>query len=120
MIKSFLLRSVPTLTLACVLASAAYAGPLEDGVKAYTKADYSTAVRLLKPLAESGNTDAQYLMAGMYAKGQGVPEDKVRAYVMYDKAAQGGDPDAGADRDKLLSEMKPDQVEEAKRQAAGH
>jgi len=114
MIKAFLTGTV----LALAITGTAFAGPLEDGVKAYTKADYSTAVRLLRPLAEKGDADAKYLMAGMYAKGLGVSEDKVRAYVIYDQAAQGGDPDAAVDRDKLASEMKPEQVEEAKKKAA--
>ncbi len=118
MIKTFLIRSVPTVALVCALTGAAYAGPLEDGVKAYTKADYSTAVRLLKPLAEKGDADARYLMAGMYAKGLGVSEDKVHAYLLYDEAAKKGDPEAASDRDKLAAEMKPEQVEEAKKKAA--
>ena len=48
-VKSFLL-----LFVLCI-SNDAYAGSLEDGVAAYTKGDFSTAMRLFRPLAESGN-----------------------------------------------------------------
>jgi localization factor PodJL len=114
---------LPSLGRAMALLSlfwfqSATAGPLEDGVKAYSRAEYATAVRLLMPLAEKGNIDAQFTVALMYAKGLGVAEDKVRAYMWYDLAARTGDKDAASDRDALGSGMTPDQVAEAKRLAA--
>jgi len=118
MIKSFLGRAIPALAMTCLASGMAFAGPLEDGVAAYTRADYAAAMRLLKPLAEKGNSDAQYLLGGMYHKGQGVSEDKVRAYLYYDLAARAGDEDAGGERDRVASDMTPEQVEEAKKRAA--
>ncbi len=98
--------------------SSATAGPLEDGVKAYSRADYATAMKLLSPLADAGNIDAQYSVAMMYQKGQGVTEDKVKAHMWYDLAARKGDKDAAADRDSMESGMTPQQVSDSKAAAA--
>jgi len=51
------------------------AGPLEDGRAAYDRGDYATALRLLRPLADQGNADAESDLGVMYDKGQGVPQD---------------------------------------------
>ena len=75
MIKSFLLA----LVLAASLASAAVAGPFEDGYAAYDKGDYATAMRLWRPLADQGNAEAQYSLGLMYDNGQGVPQDYAQA-----------------------------------------
>ena len=108
-----------TAGLSLVLATAmpAAAGPLEDGVKALTKADYRTAERLLMPLAEQGNVDAQYSIAAMYQRGQGFEEDKVKAHMWFDLASRNGDKDAALDRDALEREMTPEQIAEAKQMA---
>ena len=42
-----------------LLADSAIAGALEDGVAAYVRQDYPTALRLLRPLAEHGVAEAQ-------------------------------------------------------------
>ena len=105
------------LMLALAATYPAVAGPLEDGVKAYSKADYNTAQRLLMPLAEQGNIDAQYSIGMMYARGQGYNEDKVKAHMWYDLASKKGDKDAAADRDALERDMTPDQIAQAKQMA---
>lgn len=61
--------------VAAALAKGAFAGPLEDGVAAYSRGDFATALRLLRPLAENGNAYAQYSLGFMYATGKGVPRD---------------------------------------------
>jgi hypothetical protein len=47
------------LVVAVVMASAAVAGQFEDATAAYDRGDYATALRLLRPLAEQGDADAQ-------------------------------------------------------------
>jgi len=47
-------------------AETALAGPFEDGVAAYQRGDYATALRLLQPLAEHGNADAQFNLGIIY------------------------------------------------------
>ena len=53
----------PTLTALRMLVAvtgAAIAGPFEDATAADERGDYATAYRLLLPLADKGNADAQY------------------------------------------------------------
>jgi TPR repeat protein len=71
-------------------AGAVAAGPLEDGVAAYDGGDYATALRLMRPLAEQGNADAQNHLGQMYRQGQGVPQDYAAAMKWYRKAAEQG------------------------------
>lgn len=80
--------------MAMTLAGMAFAGPLEDGVAAYDRGDYATALRLLHPLANGGNRDAQYRLGIMYGTGQGVPQDYVDARKWYRMAADQGNADA--------------------------
>ena len=67
------------------------AGPLDDGIDAYNRADYSTAYRLLRPLAEGGVPDAQFMLGALYEKGLGVPQDFTEALKWYRKDAEAGD-----------------------------
>jgi hypothetical protein len=66
------------------------AGPLEDGLAAYDRGDFATAMRLWRPLAEQGNVTAQYNLGVMYAKGRGVPQDDAEAVKWYRLAAEQG------------------------------
>jgi hypothetical protein len=45
--------------MAMMLAGAAVAGPLEEGLAAYVRGDDASALRLFLPLANEGNADAQ-------------------------------------------------------------
>ena len=51
------------------------AGPHEDARAAAERGDFATALRLWHPLAEQGNSTAQYNLGAMYSQGQGVPQD---------------------------------------------
>ena len=46
-----------------------FADPLEDGQAAYNRGDYTTALKLLRPLAEQGNANAQNNIGWMYDQG---------------------------------------------------
>jgi len=63
------------VAVALALAGEAVAGPLEDADAAYDRGDYATTLRLLRPLAESGDPKAQFNIGVMYALGQGVQQD---------------------------------------------
>ncbi len=67
---------------------------LDEGVAAYQRGDYATALREWRPLAEQGNAAAQYNLGVMYNKGQGVPQDYGEAMKWYRKAAEQGIADA--------------------------
>ncbi len=58
--------------LLVVLAAPAWAG-FDDGMAAYDRGDYETALREFRPLAEQGNALAQHNLGVMYDNGQGVP-----------------------------------------------
>jgi TPR repeat protein len=76
--------------LAFALFSVAVAGPFEEGVAALQRGDFATALRLLRPLAASGNADAQFNLGWMYANGKGVSRDDKEAIVWHRKAAEQG------------------------------
>ncbi len=61
------------------LAVPANAGPFEDGLAAYRRDDYATALKFWRPLAEQGDAQAQHNLGFMYANGQGVPQDNAEA-----------------------------------------
>ena len=74
---------------------------LEDGIAAFEKHDFNTAVRLIEPLAEQGNIEAEYFMGTFYMYGHGVAMDPPQATVWFKRAyghwetqARAGDPAA--------------------------
>ena len=69
-------------------------GGLNEGLAAAQAGDYATALRELKPLAEQGNAEAQYLLGVMYGSGDGVPQDYKEAVKWYRKAAEQGNAEA--------------------------
>ena len=72
------------------MAVPAYAGPYEDGLAAYEREDYATALKFWRPLAEQGNADAQFNLGGMYDSAEGVPYDYAEVAKWYRKAADQG------------------------------
>jgi TPR repeat protein len=77
-----------TLTaLFMLLPGIALSGPFEDGVAAYDRGDYTTAIRLFRPLAEQGIASAQYNLGYMLAHGKGAPQNYGEALEWYRKAA---------------------------------
>ena len=54
-----------------------------DGLAAYNRGDYTTALTILKPLASEDQPDAAYIVGEMYAYAQGVPQDYSEAYYWY-------------------------------------
>ena len=67
-----------------------FADPLEDGQAAYNRGDYATALKLLRPLAEQGNANAQNNLGWMYDQGDGVTQDFKEAAKWYRSAAEEG------------------------------
>jgi Sel1 repeat len=86
---SLSVRTAATLILAA-FTQAVIASPVEDGNAAYQRGDYGTAVKLLRPLVDQGNADAQDILAVMYYVGQGVPQSRTEAIRLYRLAAEQG------------------------------
>jgi TPR repeat protein len=53
--------------------------------------DHVSAVKILRPLAEQGDTVAQAYLGYLYVDGHGVPEDHVESAFWYRRAAEQGD-----------------------------
>ena len=82
---------IAALTLSFTeISDVAFAGPLEDSMAAYDRGDYATAVRLVRPLAEQGNAQAQNSLGAMYYNGKGVVKDFKEAVRWYRLAAAQG------------------------------
>ena len=90
------LRLSSRLTLSVIVAvllsaSSALAGALEDGVAAFHRGDYATALRLFQPLAEQGDATAEVCLGDMYGdEGLGVARNPNEALKWYRKAADQG------------------------------
>jgi uncharacterized protein len=84
-----LLAALFLLTLAIAQPSPA-AADMNEGIAAYKRGDYAAALIELRPLAEQGNSDAQFYLGIMYYNGQGVPQDYSEAVKWYRKAAGQG------------------------------
>ena len=76
------------IILLCLLTSLSVSADFQKGLDAYNGADYATALREWKPLAEQGYALAQYNLALMYANGEGVPEDDKEAVKWFRLAAE--------------------------------
>lgn len=62
----------------------------DDGMAAYQRGDYATALHEWRPLAEQGDASAQYNLGQMHHNGDGVPQDDSEAKKWYHKAAEQG------------------------------
>jgi len=61
-----------------------------DAGAAYVKGDFVQVVKLLRPLAEKGNSEAQYKLGVMFDQGQGVAQDYLEASKWYRLSAVQG------------------------------
>ncbi len=73
---------------------AALARNLAAGQKAFMDGRYETAKSVLRPLAEAGEAEAQYLVGVMYAHGRGYEPVCRQAARWFEKAAEQGHPAA--------------------------
>ena len=82
-------RLVLTFAILIGLAAPAWAG-LVEGVAAYNRGDYATALREFRPLVNQGHAIAQSYLGFMYGHGEGVPQDHAEAVKWYREAANQG------------------------------
>ena len=69
-----------------------YAATYEEGKQAYLSQDYELALKILKPLAEEGNSQAQITLGLMYDYGHGVEKSPAESIKWYLMAAEQGVP----------------------------
>jgi len=68
---------------------AAYADT-HAGIEAYKRGDYAAAWEAWAPLATAGDSEAQYFLGHLYAKGEGVARDYGKALVLFRTSASQG------------------------------
>ncbi len=66
------------------------AASLDDGLDALRRGDFAAAAKILRPLAEHGDAEAQYRIGLMYEFGKGYPQDKAQGIAWFRKSAANG------------------------------
>jgi hypothetical protein len=66
---------------------------LKNGVDALNRGEVEDAYNILRPLADQGNAEAQFLIGHMYRTGQGITKDETEAVRWYRLAAEQGNSD---------------------------
>ena len=64
------MRFAAFLFLALLFPVLAFAGPIEDAKAAMDRPDYHAAFEILQPLAEVGNSEAEFWVGVLYQDGQ--------------------------------------------------
>ncbi len=84
---------IPVFTFLLVfsIVSRVFFRDFQNGWVAYEKKDYKTAYELWLPMAEQGDSRAQFFLGFMNDMGFGVPEDDKEAVKWYKLAAEQGD-----------------------------
>jgi TPR repeat protein len=90
--KPMLKRYLAAIVLMLSFVARSTAAPIDDGVTAFNRSDFPTALKLLRPLAEHGNATAQVFLGQMYDFGYGVSQDYAESFEWYRKAADQGNP----------------------------
>ena len=66
----------------------------KTGWNAYQNGDFTRALKIWTPLAEKGDTRAQFNIGVMFAEGKGRAQSYKRAMQWWEKAAENGDAEA--------------------------
>ena len=86
-------KSLGVLFVACCLSACMSTdAQLQEGKKAFYYQHFDQSFKLLLPLAQQGNTEAQYAVGYSYYYGKGVLEDQEKGQYWINKAAQQGNP----------------------------
>jgi len=84
-----LIRTI-VIAAICLLVAPPVRADFDDGMAAYERGDYKTALNEFLPLAERGDAIVQNNLGAMYQKGYGVPQDYAEAVKWYRLAAEQG------------------------------
>ena len=80
-------KLIVSLGLALTLS---FGATFNEGVEAFEKGDYKTALSIFEDLSSTNNSEAQYYLGFLYYNGQGVKQDKRFAKQWFGKACDGG------------------------------
>ena len=79
------------------------------------EADLDEAARWFLEASQSGDDEAQHLLALLYLEGRGVDRNLVQAYLWADRAVYNGNDAARTTRDRASEQMSEAQLGEATR-----
>src|SRR5688500_13457473 len=82
------MRKIALAALLLAIAPAAAAQSVKAGVEAWQRAEYESAVKIWRPLAEAGDTDAAFNLGQAYRLGRGVPISLAAAQTWLERAAR--------------------------------
>ncbi len=88
------MRKIALAALLLAIAPEAEAQSVKAGVEAWQSADYDSAVKIWRPLAEAGDADAAFNLGQAYRLGRGVPISLAAAQTWLERAARKGHLDA--------------------------
>ena len=108
-------HAIAAILLMLSFAAPVAAGPLEDGYTAYTRGDFATAMRLMRPLADQGHVTAQTVVGLMYYFNYG--GDYVSAYMWFNLAAAQGNAFAEMFLKDTADKMTREQIAQAEKLA---
>src|SRR5881409_3318501 len=80
--------------IAVAIAGRLPAQSVKAGIDAWQRADYLAAIAIWRPLAESGDADAQFNLGQAYRLGRGVPTNVAESQKWFERAAAQGHVDA--------------------------
>jgi len=83
-------KSLVAMIALVLCARSVHADALSDAVAAIGRKDYTTAARLLEPLATAGDAHAQTRLGTLHHLGLGVREDDALALQWFERAARQG------------------------------
>lgn len=83
-------------SFACLQACMTHTYNLKHGIESFRVQNYRQAFIRLLPEAKAGQADAQYAVGYMYYYGQGVIENRKKAWYWIERAANAGQADAVA------------------------
>jgi len=93
MTPSQLRNLVSIIAVSLVIGLSAYQsawGAINEARGKRERGDYSTELKVWRPLAEQGDAEAQYNLGVMYERGLGVSRDYIKSVKWYRKAAEQG------------------------------
>jgi uncharacterized protein len=91
--KCWMICRIAAALIMLGMSGSAWAG-FEEGLAAFQRYDYATALDEWRPLAEQGDPAAQFRLGDMYRQGRGVRRDAAEAVRWYRSAAEQGNAEA--------------------------
>ncbi len=92
--KTLNLTGVVLLLAVALWSPTSHAATVEEGLAALNAQNYGEAIKILRPLADGGDPQAQYFVGTMYRDGKGLPQDQKVSCEWFEKSAEQGPPPA--------------------------